>query len=174
VVYLNKRQQIDVLIQKKLFARKYETELLTDKPEVIKPMINRILRNFEEIKYAIDDMEKNGDTLKEPIMGLGRSTGSSVEKNIITLLECSKIKNLIDSFILSLDHEKYEIILHHYWHGLPQNQVARVVEISERTIRRRFDEIHEDLIDMLEKNEVTFYNLYWFDQKFMKKFKEVS
>jgi hypothetical protein len=171
---MDREGQKKLLAKAGLYCKKYDSDLLTDKIELVKPMINRILRNFEEIKYVIDDMEKSGDTLKEPIMSLCKSAGSSVEKNIITLLECSKIKNLVNSFILSLDHEKYEIILHHYWHGLTQGQVAKVVEISERTIRRRFDEIQGDLIKLLEENEVTFYNLYWFDQKFMKKFKEAS
>ena len=157
-------EQMTVLFAQGLFNQRYEAE--TMQMGSAKIMIDSILKKFENIREWVQDMEAGGDIFKSYAMSYSSGRGSSVEYNIISVSECSRIKDSIETSITLLDDDSYELLVKKYWDRVRIRDVARSYKVSENTIRDKADKIQEFIVHNLEQREVTFQNLYWFWDKF--------
>jgi hypothetical protein len=174
------RRSREIQAQWELFARKirgiYDSDEITDKPEVIIPIVRWILNNFEELRDEARGLIGDGIKFKEyqmdyPTRVGGEGGQSVVERYIIGAEKCQQIITAVQKVIDSLNPELFDIMVKYFWDGLPAWRITKVlrseeVEISERTVKRRIHDIYSMAIEGLKDADINYYNLYWFRLKF--------
>jgi hypothetical protein len=174
------RRAREIQAQWELFARKirgiYDSDEITDKPEVIIPIIRWLLNNFEELRDEARGLIGDGIKFKEyqmdyPTRVGGEGGQSVVERYIIGAEKCQQIITAVQKVIDSLNPELFDIMVKYFWDGLPAWRITKVlrseeVEISERTVKRRIHDIYSMAIEGLKDADINYYNLYWFRLKF--------
>jgi hypothetical protein len=170
------RRAREIQAQWEMFARKvrgiYDSDEITDKPEAIIPIIRWILNNFEELRDEARGLIGDGTGFKDYALGYPGSGGpSAVEKYVIGAERCQQIVNAVQKTIDGLNQELFDVVVKYFWDRLPVWRVAKVlqteeVKISERTVKRRIQDIYSHVIQGLTDDSISFYNLYWFRLRF--------
>lgn len=163
---MDKQRQMMVLFVQGLFNNRYEVESIQNRLDAAKTIIDDILKDFENIREWVRDMETGGDVFKNHTTSYRGGRGSSVEYNIISIFECSRIKNSIEASIILLDDVLYELLVKKYWDRIKIRDLARNYKLPESSIKNRINEIQDFIIKDLEHKDVTYQNLYWFWDKF--------
>jgi hypothetical protein len=166
VIGLDKQQQMITLFIQGLYNQQHEAESIDNKIDAAKVMLDDILKRFENIREWVRDLEAGGDIFKSHAMAYPGGRGSSVEYNIISVIECSRIKDSVESSITLLDDDLYELLVKKYWDRIRIRDLARSYKLPEISLRKRLDDMQLFIINDLERREVTYQNLYWFWDKF--------
>jgi hypothetical protein len=170
----------DIQAQWELFARRvrgiYDSDEITDKPEVIIPIIRWLLNNFEELRDRAQSLIGDGIKFKEYQMGYPMRVGdgggqSVVERYIIGAEKCQQVVTAVQTVVDGLNSELFDILVKYFWDGLPIWRVVKILreegtKSSERTVRRRIHDIYSLVIERLKEVGIDYYNLYWFQLRF--------
>jgi hypothetical protein len=151
----------------------YDTDEITDKPDVITPIVKWILFNFEELRDSTQTLIGDGTGFKNYDLSYPRGRGgqSVTERYVIGAEKCRQIIDAVQGIIDELESDMFDILVKYFWDGLPAWKVAKTlqaeeVKISERTVKRQIQDIYSLVIDGLKDADIDYYNLYWFRLRF--------
>ncbi len=121
------------------------------RPSRLSVFLGTITRNLALNRYRKDHAQKyQGSQTALCLDELGECIGkedSAIEEQVI-------LKDLIESFLRSLNTKDKDIFLYRYWYFLSIKEIAERYKISEAAIKMKLVRIRKKLKDLLEKEGV--------------------
>jgi hypothetical protein len=140
-----------------------------------KPLLERILYSFEDVREFIKELNGDGSTLKgssiEATILSTSPLANPVEKQIITIIEANEVIKSIEQSLYGLRSDNFDIYVKRFEDKLTHEQIMEQLDppLSIPTIKRRIDLIYQFIILGLETDEISFYTIYWFCDKYCPK-----